>query len=337
MHVVMIFIAALASSAQPSSAETLGEARGAALQADARHALELLRGVDATSLSVKDRNFVTCMRTRFGSAVPATTSRPASFADRVLAIYYSYWYAALTRPDVRNQEERRLDASLRKLLKARTGADLDVLLKKRLGAAGLHSLEGRTGLLRELMVWRKQEEVDTPVALPEAQFRVKVYYLDGFKSFGWSYYATCGRSSTGGWTTDGGLYVVVPRYDSLRDEQFRVSFLAHEAQHFADKARFKDLKPWELEFRAKLVEVALAEKTRTDVLDSFVDDQGDDPADAHSYADRKLLADLTKRLRLGDVRELYAVEPKALQSAAREALLDDSRRRSGAVDTAAKK
>lgn len=337
MRNVMILMAALASAANASPADTVGEARGAALQADARHALQLLRGVDVHSLSTKDRKFVTCMRARFGVATRPGIAKPHGFADKALSIYQSYWHAALIRPDTRDQQEKRLDASLRKFLNASKSADLDALIDKRVAAEGGHSLEGRTGFLRELMVWGSQKEIETPVDLPGGQYRVKVYYLDDFKSFGWSYYATCGRSSTGGWTTSDGLYVVVPRYDSLDDEQFRVSFLAHEAQHFADKSRFKNLKPWELEYRAKLVEVAFADKTRSDVLESFVDDQGDDPADAHSYADRKLLAELTKRLQLRDVKDLYKVDLKSLQSAARDALLDDSRQRESAGSTSARR
>jgi hypothetical protein len=233
--IIAAAIAALTSVAYGTTANTIGEARGAALHADARRARQLLQGVDSASLSAKDRQFVTCLRQRFGSATPKT-GNPHSFVDRALAIYQFYWHAALMKPDTRGEQEERLDASLRRLLKAPKSTNLDGLLKRRLDWQGVHSLEGRTGFLRELMVWGSQKEVDTEVALPEGKFRVRVFYLDGFKSFGWSYYATCGRSSTGGWTTAQGLYVVVPRYDSLDGEEFKVSFLGHEAQHFADKA-----------------------------------------------------------------------------------------------------
>jgi hypothetical protein len=328
MRSTLILAALVAAAAQASPPlDAIGEAGGAALQADAKRALELLKGVDTASLNPRDHKFVVCMRERFDSPRPAAEGKSHTFTGRALSIYRDYWHASLLHPDKRDAEEKKLDASLRRLLDAPKAADLDALVKKRIAAEGKHSLEGRTGHLRELMVWDKQDEKKTHVALPEGEYDVNVAYLDGFESLGWSYYATCGRAATGGWTTDDALYVVVPRYDSLEDEQFRVSFLGHESQHFADKARFKDLKSWELEYRAKLVEVALADKTRAKVLDSFVDDQGDDPEEPHSYADRKILDGLVARLQVASVKDLYNVDLGRLQSAARSILLDDSRRR----------
>ena len=161
------------------------------------------------------------------------------------------------------------------------------MLSDALKKEGFHSLQGRTGLLRELMIWSKQEEKLMRVALPEGEHDVKVVLLDGFKSFGWGEYATCGRASTGGWATADALFAVVARYTSLDHEEFRVTFLGHEAQHFADKIRFKNLKSWELEYRAKLTELARADTTRAKVVGKFIDDQGDDPASPHSYANRR--------------------------------------------------
>src|SRR5262249_15902866 len=151
-----------------------------------------------------------------------------SFADRVLSIYQSYWHTALLQPETREADEKRLQIALQRLLGARVGTKMDALepmVAKRLLAGGWHSLEGQTGLLRELMIWGKQDERLVPVALPEGQYQSKVFYLDRFKSFGWSHYATCGRAATGGWATDSALFAVVPRYESLDSEEFRVTFL----------------------------------------------------------------------------------------------------------------
>lgn len=329
MRSVMFLLVAAASAASAAPPDIVSQASGAALQADVRRALDLLQGVDPASLPPKDAQFVTCMRSRFAAPVAVKASSP-EFADRALAAYQAYWQGALTRPESRDAEQRKLEAALRKMLGAPKTADMDALetrLEKRLSASGWHSLQGRTGLLRELMLWNKQDEKLVPVQLPEGEYRVKVVLLDGFKSFGWSHYATCGRRAAGGWTTDEALFAVVPRYDSLDDEEFRVTFLGHEAQHFADKSRFKDLQPWEFEYRAKLTELALADKTRAKVLGKFIEDQGDDPGSPHSYADRKLLTGLVARLALQSAEELTMVELPRLQSAAREMLLEDSRQR----------
>jgi hypothetical protein len=327
MRWTIFLTAALSSAGFASPTDVVAEASGAALQADEPRALQILQGADITALSEKDRAFVTCMRERFGPSATPPSSKPRSFTDRALAIYQTYWYASLTKPETRDAQERQLSAALRKLLGASKSADLDALLEKRIKADGFHSLEGRTGFLRELMIWGKQDEKQMPVALPEGQYRVRVVLLDGFKSFGWSYYATCGRRATGGWTTDEALYAVVPRYESLDTEEFKVTFLGHEAQHFADKSRFKDLKAWELEYRAKLTELALSSDTRAKVLGKFIEDQGDDPGSPHSYADREVLKALVARLGLKEPGELGTVDLARLQATARSVLMGDSRQR----------
>lgn len=336
----LLIVGLIASSAlATASSDVVSEASGAALQADGRRALELLKGVDTAKLSAKDAQFVGCMRERLGRPIAAKPMSP-SFVDHVLAVYQSYWHHALLTPESRDAELRKLEAALRKLLNAPKARDLDALeaqLERRLSAEGWHSLEGRTGLLRELMLWNKQTEQLVTVQLPEGRYRVKVELLDGFKSFGWSHYATCGRRATGGWATDDALFTVVPRYGSLGSEEFKVSFLGHESQHFADKARFKDLKPWELEYRAKLTELALANQTRAKVLRKFIEDQGDDPGSPHSYANGRVLNDLKAKLGITTTDNLTSVDPRRLQAAAREALLGDSRRRTAAGQSTATK
>ena len=259
------------------------------------------------------------------------TPPPAGgISDRALAIYRGYWHAAMADPEARDAAERRLATELRQLLGAPAGTDMDALeplLAEALKKEGYYSLQGQTGLLRELMIWSKQDSKLMQVALPEQQQNVKIILLDGFKSLGWSEYATCGRASTGGWTTDDALLAVVPRYESLDGEEFRVSFLGHEAQHFADKARFKDLKSWELEYRAKLTELAQANTTRAKVLGKFIQDQGDNPASQHSYANRQVLAGLVSRLGVASAEALQAVDLSQLQSAALAMLREDTARR----------
>jgi hypothetical protein len=322
----------LSSAAPAAPSDKVGDALGAALQANERQALELLKDVDLAALPEKDRNFVTCARERFASPQPQPLTG-TNVADQALSIYRGYWHSVLLQQVSREAGEHRLELALARFLHAKAGTRMDVLeplLAKRLEAAGWHSLEGRTGYLRELMIWGKQDEKVVPVALPEGQDQAKVFYLNDFKSFGWSHYATCGRAATGGWATQAGLFAVVPRYDSLENEEFRVTFLGHETQHFADKARFKGLKDWELEYRAKLVELSEADATRAKVLNRFVDDQGEDPASPHSYANRAILNEMVRRLQLKGPDELFTVDLKRLQSAAADALVEDSRKREAA-------
>ena len=62
---------------------------------------------------------------------------------------------------------------------------------------------------------------------------------------------------------------MVPAYKSLDAETFSVRFLAHETQHFADKYNFGHLESWELEYRAKLTELALAVSSQDSTLSGF--------------------------------------------------------------------
>jgi hypothetical protein len=333
LHILAALAAATLAAAphqqQPSAA--LSEAVGAALQADSARALTLVDDVDVATLSSRNQALVICMRERL-RPVAEPVAASAQIADRALAIYQHYWVAAMAHPDGRADEEKRLAEALRALLGAPANADMDALeppLAAALTKEGFHSLQGRTGFLRELMIWAKQDERLMPVALPEGKYEVKVELLGGFKSFGWGSYATCGRASTGGWTTDDALFAVVPRYASLNDEEFSVSFLGHESQHFADKAHFKGLQPWELEYRAKLTELAQANETRGKVLGKFIQDQGEDTGSPHSYANRRVLNDMVARLRLKSNNELMTATGAAVQMAAIALLREDTRRRAG--------
>jgi hypothetical protein len=320
---------ALTAPPPPQPPAALSEAIGAALQADSGRALALIDGIDAAMLSAKNQATVICMRERLR---PASEPAPASarITDQALAIYQRYWVTSMAHPEGRADEEKRLADTLRNLLGAPANSDMDALeplLAAALTKEGFYSLQGQTGLLRELMIWSKQDERLMSVVLPEGAREVKVELLDSFKSFGWSSYATCGRASTGGWTTDDALFAVVPRYSSLDGEEFRVSFLGHESQHFADKAHFKGLQAWEFEYRAKLTELAQAKETRGKVLGKFMQDQGDDTASPHSYANRRVLNDMVARLRLKSADELIAADGGTTQSAAVALLHEDTQRR----------
>jgi hypothetical protein len=259
------------------------------------------------------------------------------FARHALAAYQTYWRAALMQPTVRQEAEATLLVALRHLLARNELADMDALepvLAGRLRQSGYYSLQGMTGPLRELMLWSKQDAREIRVELPEGAHTTKVMLLDDFSSLGWSDFATCHRRGTGGWATSDALFAVRPRYASLDGEVFRVTFLGHETQHFADYSRFPGLAQWELEYRAKLTELALTNETRASVLGKFTEDQGDDPQSPHAYANKRVLAALRQRLALPVDAPLDALDVSTLQSAAAAELRADSERREHARNLA---
>ncbi|RNF84448.1 hypothetical protein EER27_08740 [Lysobacter psychrotolerans] len=302
------------------------------LRGDGAQALQALTAVPVEEFAGADRDYRSCMHDRFARSAspPMVGTIEDPFARSVLASYQAYWWTALTTPSRKAELETNLQQDLRKLLGEPAGAApdfdaLEALLRAELEKRGYHALTGLTPPLRELMLWRKQTRRDYDVALPEGPQRVRVELLDDFVSLGWGAYGRCDRGSTGGWATEEALFAVVPVYkDGLESDAFQVVFLGHEAQHFADKHRFKDLENWELEYRAKLVELVQAGATLSQKrLGGFITSQGSDPAAPHPYANKQVVDALAKRL--GSSPD--TVPLAQLQDAAREELFADTRRR----------
>lgn len=337
-----IFAAFLCPSVSATPAETsvgakqqISQALGSFLQADGPQARDQLQLLNLTELSAKDTKFRDCMLARLRAPTPLKpiisplTRKPDKFVRRLLSLYRTYWWTSVMRPDARADAERRLAAQVVGLLgRPTTTRDaMEPLIENRLKQAGFYSLQGKTGKLYELMIWSRQDEKVEKVTLPEDVNETRVFYMNDFVSSGWGSYFSCDRTGTGGWTDDVGLHVVVPNYDSLTDENFQINFLAHESQHFSDLRRYKKLESWELEYRAKLVELAYAVTTKDKILLSFSNYQGDDIDDAHSYANKRVLIAIRQRLRLPTDGKLVDVPVVSLQEAALAELRADSARR----------
>ncbi|RZJ16650.1 MAG: hypothetical protein EON91_12295 [Brevundimonas sp.] len=326
---ILATLAAFDAAAQTQTPEQrLSEIAGALLQADGPRARSLLVALPSGELEPKFEAFRTCAAERLDltRALPAPPA-DAPFALQALHAYRLYWREAIDRPEARDQAEIALARRLGALLDR---PELDDMLEaeeptlERIRAEGWRPLGGRTGRLLELMLWRQQEAREVSVALPEGSYPTTLILLDGFESRGWSNWITCDRTGTGGWAKPEGLYAIVPAYPSLEDENFSVNFLAHETQHFADYAAWPGLPGWELEYRAKLAELALADTTRERILNRFESNQGDDQADAHSHANRRVLAALRRRLDLPADADLKTVAPDALRAAALAELRADT-------------
>lgn len=325
--------AAQAQTEQSSTAarRAISKAIGSALQADMPAARQALAKVPASEFVGSDARTRDCIFTRF--APDADGSLPTDLppvAARALGVYRAYWRAAMLQPSSRHAEEERLRRNLARLLnlpRDTTLANVEERLLEQLKLLDLHGLAGRTAPLRELMVWRSQTEEQRDVALPEGAHRIKVFTLDDFASFGWAAYATCDRTSTGGWVKPEGIYAVTPGWRDMQDESYLVSFLGHETQHFADRERYGELQSWELEYRAKLAELALADTTLPKLLRAFAANQSVDAALPHSYANRAVLAALRTALKVDAEASLENVPKEEIKRAAEAALRDDSKRR----------
>lgn len=318
-----------------SATAIVDRATGQALQGDAAAALKALAEASPDIFRGDDADFRACLLGRFGpSAEPLKLNVADPWVGDLANTYMNYWRQALNLPGDRDRLETDLRNQIGKLLGHAVPTDdvLDTAEEEIQATAlkrGFHVLLGRTPPLRELMLWKKLTVEQRQVSLPEGPQRVTINYLDDFVLRGWAHYATCGRRSAGGWTTDDALFAVVPAYKSLTDENFSINFVAHESQHFADKHTFPGLESWELEYRAKLVELALADSTQGSTLQLICESRGNSKDSPHSYANARVVDDISKRLKVsaGDFCDKRVATGEALRAAAKETLLDDSRRR----------
>jgi hypothetical protein len=282
------------------TAEDLSKVYDAALEGDMAKAFAILDSTDVTRLDEKDRTAAECLRKTFGTA-PALEQVPSTSA-RILRSYQRYWQQAMLRRVTAKDAERELLDSLQVVLRGSKAAggpcDLDCAsesVKTVIRHDGLFALTGVTSPYYELMLWKTRRVVPYHIALTERSVIVPVVFLDDFVSLGWAAYATCGRSSTGGWTANDSLYAVASSYDTT-SESFRVSYLAHEGRHFADHGPYPKLDQPELEYRAKLTEIALSDRTTRDLILDFSRSTGTDRSVPHHFANYCVARDLARKI-----------------------------------------
>jgi hypothetical protein len=313
-------------------AAAVSDATGSALQGDAAAAVAMLARVPEADFVGDAQVFRNCMIERFG----ATAHAPLALGNDpwIAALgeaYATYWRSVLIKAATIEAAEDVLAAPVGPLIGRRmtTSAELEDAEPEILAAVrahGLYALLGRTAPLRELMLWKKQTVLEREVDLPGGRESVRVFLLDDFVLRGWGHYATCGRRSAGGWATDEALFAVAPAYKNLDDEVFSVRFLGHEAQHFADKRRFPGLESWELEYRAKLVELSLGTYSQSTTLKLFCENRAVSNTAPHGYANAKVIREVTEGLGI-DEKTLCGpndVPARAIQELSRKLLERDT-------------
>jgi len=142
-------------------------------------------------------------------------------------------------------------------------------------------------------------------------------------SMGWKQYATLGLVSTTGWVEGERLYCVSWSYDRS-SENFEVSYLKHESRHLADLERYPALKSADLEYRAKLTELAFASTSQRSLLDDFTTKSALNPDSPHSYANYRVTRDVYRELFdqpfPGTANPWQEVSTQAVRTAARDLL-----------------
>ena len=306
-----------------------------ALQGDMKAALPRFTAIDASGLNPEQQGALAQVLANFaGNRTAHARSDLDPWTAKVLDAYQVYWSRVMLRVVPDSVGERELAATLAPLVGvgAGTGAPvgmdaLEPQLEAQLKARGYFSLHGVTSPYREFLLWRRQIDKRYEVDLPQGREVVSVALLEDFISLGWTGFATGDYYHTAGWATPERLFCVRMSYD-LDSESFRISYLAHEGQHFSDYKHFPHLEAHELEYRAKLVEIAYADTTLVPLLKSFADRGSDQLDNPHGYANRRVIDDLARTLHVAaaDTTWRTTVPPATIRAAAVRLLNEDSRR-----------
>lgn len=274
-----------------------------ALRGDLSRARLLFESRSGEDLTAAERELEQRFTRRFVARDEAEPELAASaFVRAVVGSYHDYWRRALMGELDHSAGTSFLREELQKALVAHrpeepVPAAEEVLaeVERRVEAEGLHFQGGVTLPHHDLMVWTSEETQGFECELTDARQKVEVVFMAGFLEFGWSHYATFGSSSTGGWATRERLYCLRESYD-LASEHFLVSYLKHEARHFADYALYPALEQIDLEYRAKLTELAFARSSLFSLLVNFSASAALDRAAPHSFANHCVLRDLSREL-----------------------------------------
>lgn len=312
-----------------------------AIQGDLRGGRSLLERLEqdraAKVLDLRGR-----FRERFVDRTePLSPGTEIGLLDDVVSAYRDYWVESLLGDKPQAVQDARLERVLRDVLLSRNpdvrASEVYGLVETSIRRLGIGALAIPAPPLQDLFVWKRRRDEDFTVALSDGTRVVRVVFLNDFVSLGWKDYAALGLATTTGWAEDGVLYCVEKSY--LTDtERFEVSFLKHETRHLADLERFPDLTSADLEYRAKLTELAFASQTLPDVLDDFTAKSARQSGSPHAEANFRVLRDLHSELSgrpaSGQHRWWGAFSTARINSAARALLLRDSAAREASVNAA---
>ncbi|HEY5824927.1 MAG TPA: hypothetical protein VIT44_11200 [Cyclobacteriaceae bacterium] len=279
---------------------------GLALDGNIHGALEILNAEKGQPVLKKHEAMREELNRRFGS----TTDRSSylinhrSAIDSLLLLHHAYWrksminypivYDTMHRNNLVNFLNRQ--APKKQLTISSSNEDLEENLKSYIQSKGYYTFGfGRVGKYFDLLVWKKQTDTVYQFTVNKEKINCPIVFMEDFVTLGWEEYATADKLHPGGWATDKSLYCVKKAYD-LNSESFKISYLAHEGRHFNDFKLFPGLSSPNLEYRAKLTEFTLLDKTLWDVLTFFINSSNAETTDGHQLANYYAVRDLSRSL-----------------------------------------
>jgi len=278
-----------------------------ALDGNISSVIKYFQSIDTASLNETDKNFIIQFNYRFGyeTDVSKYIDERKSKIDGLVYIFTNYWRSSLL------ENFLSFDSSLIKNVTAYLAVhyqpaiftrqdfpedSVNLYLNNYIKSIGLYTTGyGKTGKFYDLLVWRKQQDSIFNFKIADENISVDVVFMDNFITLGWEEYATFGKYYPGGWATNASIFCVKSAYD-ISSENFLVSYLAHESRHFNDYKIFPKLSGADLEYRAKLTELNLANKTLYEIINFFINNANYESENAHQVANFCVVRDLSRML-----------------------------------------
>lgn len=269
------------------------------MQTNIKPVLSLI-DVDTNKLSKKDIHYKKRFEDRFKYSKDKNSfnSQPKTSVDSLVNIFKIYWRASLLNPDQSYDslllEDLNLYFSHKYDIKAES-LNLDSCITNFVSSQGYYSNGlGKVGRLQDLLIWKTQKDTTYSFSIYGEEIITEVVFLEDFVTIGWGEYATLDKS-IGGWATDTALYCVKESYD-IESDWFKIHYLAHEGRHFLDYKIFPNLSGYDLEYRAKLIELGLAQETIFPLLKQFIGSANFDSDDQHPVANYVVIKNLSEEI-----------------------------------------
>lgn len=269
-------------------------------------AMEKMALIDLATLTPQELKSRKKFIDRFGTKEANPQLLGPSLVNELTRIFQTYWHKVLLQELSQEDGHHFLFKEIAPLVTRLGGSIGDFselefdrvakFLTLKLKEVGYFSIIGNVSPHLNFMAWKSEKTIPYSVVLGDGQVqKVNVILMNDFVSLGWAAYATFDKLYVGGWVGDAALHCVASAYD-LKSENFRISFLSHEARHFADIKKYPSLKSVDLEYRAKLNELFLSKKSYASLMKKFLLEQGDNRENPHSYASFIMIKNLSKKL-----------------------------------------
>ncbi len=275
-----------------------------AIQEDVKKIIETLNIIPDDSLNSGQKEIKKKYFSRFVSKTEKFDYKTQdSLIINILTIFHNYWTEVLMKDkSVRNSENinrallERFIKSYRSAKGGTTGSiDYNLDLANILTKNGYYSRVDRTGNILDLIIWTRQSKEIYSISMADTIINVPVIFIDNAISLGWEGYATFDYYYPGGWTSADSLFCITKDFD-ITSEKFRVSYLIHEAQHLTDSKLYSGYSGWVAEYRAKLAELSVAEKTVYTLINFFIKDSKNDSRLTHPYGEYRVISDLSREI-----------------------------------------